>query len=179
VTASSDPPASLLRWAWTEVGRRAGTIPRGELPAPVAPEDGLGAAARAMTVLIASLARRLAGADPPEQWVPDLVAWLLADGTHPEGVVDGDDPEPHDLVAPGPPDLGWKPGLPLAAGVLVAAVTGHELPDWVDQHGGTMATDLPALSDLTWALAYALDAHHRQPGLADTTVADLLDRPRP
>jgi hypothetical protein len=171
MTVPRDPPASLLRWAWAEVGRRAGTIPRAELPDPVPPADGLGAAARAMTVLIARLARSLASADPPEQWVPELVTWLLADRAHPE--------IPHDPVVPGSLAAGWKPGLPLAAGVLVAVVTGHELPDWIDQHGGATAADLPALSDMTWALAYALDAHHRQPGLADTTVADLLHRPRP
>jgi hypothetical protein len=171
MTVSRDPPASLLRWAWAEVGRRAGTIPRGELPDPVPPEDGLGGAARAMTVLIARLARHLAAVEPPEQWVPELMAWLLVDGAHPE--------TPHDSVGPGTPGAGWKPGLPLAVGVLVAAVTGHTLPDWVDEHGGTTAADVPALCTLTWALAYALDAHHRQPGLADTSVADLLHQPRP
>lgn len=145
------PSPAALRWAWQLVAIRAGALDPTELPA-IAPVDPA-TAARATTMLIGRLARRQAGADPVEEWAPELLAWLLR--------ATADDR-----------------GLPVAVAVLIAAVNGHDLPEWIDRHGGATAADLPALTDVCWALAYALDATHHRPGLADIAVADLI-HPRP
>jgi hypothetical protein len=144
------PSPAALRWAWQLVAVRAGALDPAELPDP-APVDPA-TAARATTMLIARLARRHADGVPVEEWAPDLLAWLLAGAT-------------------GPAD---DRGLPVAVAVLIAAAIGYELPGWIDRHGGTASADLPALTDVCWALAYALDATHHRPGLADIAVADLL-----
>ena len=139
-----------LRWAWQLVAVRAGALDPAELPDP-APVDPA-TAARATTMLIARLARQQADTNPVEEWAPELLAWLLAD----------------------PAGSGDDRGVPVAVAVLVAAVIGHDLPEWIDRHGGAGGADLPALTDVCWALAYALDASHHRPGLADIAVADLL-----
>lgn len=141
------PSPAALRWAWRLVAIRARALDPTELPTTVAVDPAT--AGRATTMLIARLARRQAGADPVEEWAPELLAWLLT--------ATADDR-----------------GLPVAVAVLIAAVTGHDLPEWIDRHGGATAADLPALTDVCWALAYALDATHHRPGLADIAVADLL-----
>jgi hypothetical protein len=144
------PSPAALRWAWQLVALRAGALDPAELPA-AAPVDPA-TAARATTTLIARLARCQADGIPVEEWAPDLLGWLLGATT-------------------GPAD---DRGVPVAVAVLTAAVIGHDLPDWIDRHGGATRADLPALTDVCWALAYALDATHRRPGLADIAVADLL-----
>jgi hypothetical protein len=144
------PSPAALRWAWQLVAVRAGALAPTDLPdtAPVDPAT----AARATTMLIARLARRQAGADPVEEWAPGLLAWLLT-------------------PTAGPAD---DRGLPVAVAVLTAAAIGHDMPEWIDHHGGAASADLPALTDVCWALAYTLDATHHRPGLADIAVADLI-----
>ena len=147
------PSPAALGWAWQLVAVRAGALAPTELPA-TAPVDPA-TAARATAMLIARLARRQAGADPVEEWVPELLAWLLTDTAGPAGPAD-------------------DRGLPVAVAVLTAAAIGHDMPEWIDHHGGAASADLPALTDVCWALAYALDATHHRPGLADIAVADLI-----
>lgn len=164
--ASARPSAAELRWAWQLVAARVhGPAPdseAGSALSPVAPTDPPlepVAVLRATSVLIARLARRLAGSLPPRAWVPELLVWVLDDiaGT---------------VSPPAPSDRWW--GLPLAVGVLTAAVHGHDMPSWLDQHARPRPEDLPACTDVCWAVAYALDATHDHPGLADLAVADLL-----
>jgi hypothetical protein len=144
------PSPAALRWAWQLVAVRAGALAPTDLP-DTAPVDSA-TAARATTMLIARLARRQAGADPVEEWAPGLLAWLLT-------------------PTAGPAD---DRGLPVAVAVLTAAAIGHDMPEWIDHHGGAASADLPALTDVCWALAYTLDATHHRPGLADIAVADLI-----
>jgi glycerol-3-phosphate acyltransferase PlsY len=58
--------------------------------------------------------------------VPELLAWMLT-------------------ATAGPTD---DRGLPVAVAVLTAAAIGHDMPEWIDHHGGTASADLSALIDV-------------------------------
>lgn len=154
----SRPSAPELQWAWQLVADRA----RDPDPPPAAVSNPRGdpqATVRATSMLIARLARHLAATRPPRDWASELLAWLLDDV--------------HELVSP--PHEPPLHGTPTATAVLTAAVLGHDMPHWLDTHLVVTGDELPAVTDVCWALAYLVDATHHRPGLADTTVADLLE----
>ena len=149
------PSPVELRWAWQLVGVHSGVVQTRELPA--SPPCRAATTARASSVLIACLARRLAADQPPNAWATDLVGWMIRDVG---GVVD--------------PRSRIHHGIPLATGVLLASILGQDMPGWIDRHGSATDRDLPAFLNVCWAVAYTLDAVHQRPGLADWTVRDLI-----